>query len=147
MLVHTPGPTGVEVGREGWQVGCDDLPITRPFKPLQDDPTNRDYGLQRQDRRPLSDCIIWLNHETAAAQGGGVGGKGLTRSMITAARAFGVSSGAAPSPPSDYGSMAPPRSFCVFSFLAYIISSFVFHVYAAHRFPSLSLSSLTTILP
>jgi hypothetical protein len=27
MLIHTPGPTGVEVGREGWQVGCDDHPI------------------------------------------------------------------------------------------------------------------------
>ncbi len=73
--------------------------------------------------------------------------EGLTRSTIATARAFGVRSGAAPPPPSDDGGMAPPRSFCAFSFLAYIISPFVFYVYTAHRFASLSLIYLTTLLP
>ena len=35
-------PSRSWVGREGWQVGCDDHPIPRPIKPIQDDPTNRD---------------------------------------------------------------------------------------------------------
>jgi len=109
-----------------------DHPIPWPFKPIQDDTNNRDWWRQRQDRRPLSDFIIWLNHEVAAAKGGGVGGKGLTRSTITAARAFGVSSGAAPLPPSDYGSMAPPRSCCVFSFLVYVLSHHSFSMFTQH---------------
>ena len=162
MLVHTPGPTGVEVGREGWRVGCDDHPIpcsshpshlfevrNRPFKPLRtiqpiatsdgnDKTTGRCtissfgsiYPTPRSRRR--SRVRVW---------------EGLTRSMIGTARALGMRSGAAPPPPSDDGGMAPPRSFFAFSFPVYIISSFVFHVYTAHHFASLSLLSLTTLLP
>ena len=44
-----------EVGREGWQVGCDDHPMPLPFKSLQDDPTNATSdGNDTAGRCPIS---------------------------------------------------------------------------------------------
>ena len=156
MLVHTPGPTGVEVGRKGLQVGCDDHPIpcsshpshlfearTRPFKPLQDDHqpiATSDGDDKTAGRCPISSfgSIFLTPQSRRRTRGGGALG-GIDSATITTARASGVRSGAALPPPSDDGVMAPPRSLCVFSFLrVYIISTFVARVYTAHRFVSLS---------
>ena len=156
LFVHTPGPTGVEVGREGWQVGCDDHPIpcsshpshlfearTRPFKPLQGD--HQPIANSDGDDKTAGRCLIssfgsiFLTPQSCRRTRGGGALGGIDSATITTARASGVRSGAALPPPSDDGVMAPPRSLCVFSFLrVYIISTFVARVYTAHRFVSLS---------
>ena len=79
--------------------------------------SNHDQWRQRQDRRPLSDFIIWLNisdpTKSPPRNVGGVGVGGIDSANDNASLSFGMRSGAAlPTP-----GMAPPRSCCVFSFL------------------------------